>query len=546
MNVNLPSTIRPDDRDELVKRLYAVQQGKCFICEEQIDLLLHEGKLDVDHVQPRSGADGRSDPTNYALTHSTCNRTKQASDLRIARVLARFDRISQKAHHQGRDTPNLGDVLAEYGGARYDLPIVRLSKDRVRYTFKDLAGEDGTRVREADVFEDKLSRMSYFFALLPMEYIHHDPKINPRGVGRSLRALVEEFFKGNPQLHIGLGWVPLEADGDGRVMLFDGQHKAAAQVLLGQSWLPVRIFLDPDTDRLIETNTNAGSVLRQVAFDKSILRHLGNELYADRIRRYQRDHHLPADDESFSEADLVRYFAGEARAVRRYVVDAVRDRALQNSDNRLRVYVEFGGKATEKPISYSTVDKTFFSLFVGQEMLSSPIGQGTETGDNARVLEIEQITRLMNIVAEEIYEGRYDFERGTYQIEAKLQKGEDVPEGHLRAFRMGKEEVMGAWLPYVDSVIRQYYLLTGMVLPKVGIFQVQHPEPLWERLRAFVHNLSRLPLWNNRDLSIVAFGGRQTTGFWESVFHTGKTPQGTHVLPEPLSFLTLLGSDVLQ
>jgi len=162
--------------------------------------------------------------------------------------------------------------------------------------------------------------------VLPIEYLHHDVKINPRGIGGSLRGLIEEFFKGNPQLHVSLCWVPLEPDGDGHVMMFDGQHKAAAQILLGERWLPVRIFVNPHSDRLIETNTNAGSVLRQVAFDKSVLRHLGSELFADRVHRYQAAKGLREDDESFSETDLVRFFAGEARALRRYVLDGVRDR----------------------------------------------------------------------------------------------------------------------------------------------------------------------------------------------------------------------------
>lgn len=540
MVAKFASGIPTTDRPGLVERLYAVQQGRCFICEAPIDLLLHQGTLDVDHVQPRSGPHGKDDPTNFALTHASCNRSKQASNLRVARVLARFERISGKAHSEGKDAPNLGDILAEYGGGRFDLPITRLGDGRVRYSFKDLPGEEGHRLRDAEVYEDRLAHMSYFFALLPIEYLHHDSKINPRGVGRSLRGLIEEFFKGNPQLHVALGWVPLEDDGDGRVMLFDGQHKAAAQLLLGQRWLPVRVFLDPDTDRLIETNTNAGSVLRQVAFDKSILRHLGSELYADRIRRYQQAHGVGADDESFSEADLVRHFAGEARAIRRYVVDAVRDRITQHPDNRLRTYVEFSGKGADKPISYSTIDKTFFSLFVGQEMLTTPVGCGTETGDNPRLLEIEQIVRLMNLTAELIYEGQYDFERGTYQLEVKLQRGEDIPEGHVRAFRMGKEEVMGAWLRYVQLVIEQYYLVTGSVLPKGRMFQIRHPEQLWVRLRVFIRNLAALPLWTNRELSLLAFGGKQTTRFWEDVFTTGKSPQGAQVLPEALNINELL------
>jgi len=43
-----------------------------------------------------------------------------------------------------------------------------------------------------------------------------------------------------------------------KIKTFDGQHKAVAQFLLGAKKLLVRVFLEPNIDRLTETNTNAG------------------------------------------------------------------------------------------------------------------------------------------------------------------------------------------------------------------------------------------------------------------------------------------------
>lgn len=137
--------------------------------------------------------------------------------------------------------------------------------------------------------------------------------------------------------------------------VFDGQHKAAAQVLLGVDAIPVRVFLDPDPDLLLETNTRAGTTLRQVAFDKSVQRRLGRSLFLDRVERYRHELGRPAEDEGFSEADLVKHFKGESREVKRYAIDAVRAAITHHQDNRLVPFVEFGGKSTEKPLSYSTI-----------------------------------------------------------------------------------------------------------------------------------------------------------------------------------------------
>src|SRR4051812_40807646 len=103
--------LTPDERHRLIQKLHSTQHGSCFICDKPIDLKLHGDSMDIDHVEPLKlgGKDGEE---NFALTHAGCNRSKQASDLRVARVLARFERIRAACVEQNRG-PNLADVLAE-------------------------------------------------------------------------------------------------------------------------------------------------------------------------------------------------------------------------------------------------------------------------------------------------------------------------------------------------------------------------------------------------------------------------------------------------
>ncbi len=314
------------------------------------------------------------------------------------------------------------------------------------------------------------------------------------GISSSLRGLVEEFFKGRPQLHVSLAWVSTSGADEGEVQMFDGQHKAAAQILLDVGWLPLRIFVDPDLDVLLQANTNAGSKLRQVAFDKSILRHLGSALYLDRAARYQAETTRSADDFGFSERDLVSFFSGEAREMKRYIVDNVRDGFTHAQDNRLRQYIDLGGRKNEKPLSYSTIDKTFYSFFIGDEMLASPINYLLDVGDNPRELEREQIVTLMNLTAETLFEGKFDLEKGTYRIENRVQAGEDVPELHLRAYRMAKEENIYVWLGYVKQIVTTFYAVQGIPFVETALFQRRHPDALWNNVANYLKNLGSLPL----------------------------------------------------
>ncbi|MBX4918373.1 HNH endonuclease [Rhizobium bangladeshense] len=518
-----------DERAALEKQLWEQQAGKCFISGRPIEIGLDE--LDVDHIIP-SRDYGKDDPTNFALTLASYNRSKQAADLRVARVLARFDQIKESADSDDRGA-NLNDVLKAYGGASGTLRG-RISDTQMTYIG---GGDDKVTV---PIHTDRLSGMRYFFAVLPIASIHHDEKINPRPIGANVRGLVEEFFKGRPQLQVALGWINSGELPDARVNIFDGQHKAAAQILLGVTMLAVRVFIDPNFDILLTTNTNAGTTLRQVAFDKSVQRRLGSAMLLDRIARYRKDKGLPEDDESFSEKAIVEHFKGDQRAVTRYVLDGIRNAITYSPDNKLRDYIDNSGKGHEKPLSYSTIEKTFYSKFIGSSMLETPWNYRSDVGENPRTIEVGQIVRLMSLISGKIYQGKYDEEVGTAKLESKVQKGEDVPEKHLAAFRMAKEEIVYCWISYIGKIIENHFLMMGRVVDNQKLFQYPFPEQLWTNIGYFIDNLARLPMWVNRDASLTIFGGKQSYGFWQTIFESGSSPTGHKAMPSGLNIMEMI------
>ena len=525
--------LKAEERQALIAKLHATQRGNCFICEQAIDLVVHKESIDIDHVVPLNDK-GKDDPSNFALTHDSCNRSKQASNLEVARVLHRFKRLKEKLVAENR-SPNLGDLLKQAGGGNHQLGF-KLSNNEVTYSLAEL---DDNTLRIVPVYEDELSGFRFFFAKLPIQYLAHDDHINPRSIGPNISKLVEEFHQRRPQLHVPLAWMKSEG-GKSAVHVFDGQHKAAAQIMLGARALPVRIFIDPDPDTLITTNTNAGTTLKQVAFDKSVQRHLGSSLYQDRIQRFIRETGRPVDDLSFSERDLVNHFKGQSREIKRYILDAVRNGVTSDPANKLRDYIDFGGRGKESPLSYSTIEKTFYSFFVYQEVLETPINYRAEEGENPRIVESSQILRLMNLIAEVLYIDKFDPEVGTDKIESKLQKGETFKLDHLRAFRMSKEEIVYNWLQLVGQIARTYFITLGKPDPKDRLFQVPFPEQVWENIRKFLENLAVMPLWVNIDLSDTIFGGKQNNGFWKTVFETGRTPQGMEVLAQPINLIDMI------
>lgn len=431
---------------------------------------------------------------------------------------------------------NLGDILEEFRQGSHPLPV-RIENGKVLFSFTGVGRND---IQSVPLYTDSLSGFRFFFAQLPIEYVEHDGKLNPRTIGPNIKKLIKEFHTKRPQLHVALGWLRTE-DGDASaVRIFDGQHKAAAQIMLGARELPVRIFVNPDVDVLLTANTLAGTTLRQVAFDKSVQRNLGSSLLADRIQRYRSDCGLDEESEAFSEQDLQRHFKGESREMKKYILDWTRSSITHHRDNKLRDFIEYGGRGTEFPISYSTVEKTFYSFFIGSDLLSTRFNHRAEEGLNPRALEIEQIVGLMNIVAEEIFIGKFDPAIGTSRIESKIIKGDDVPEPHLAAYRMAKEEIIYNWLRYIKQVVQMAFVNAGIPYDENAPLQKPLPANASNSIRNFVRALKRLPLWINRDMATSVFGGKRNNDFWKQIFEAGETPDGQRVLGQRIDLIQMI------
>jgi hypothetical protein len=518
-----------DRRSQLEQRLLARQSRRCFICDDEIDLVLHKGQLDIDHIDPLAH-DGLDSENNFALTHASCNRSKGASNLQVARRLAEFERLQDQAQTEGKRGANLGDILARHGGATATLRL-RCENGRAQFSLPE-SGDN--RIHHIPIWEDSLSGMKSFFAALPLAYLHHDDRINPRSIGANIRGLIEEFQQKRPQLHVALAWWAPGEDGGGLVKVFDGQHKAAAQILLGAREVLVRVFLEPNLEVLLLTNTNAGSKLRQVAFDQAVMRHLGSSLYLERIRQYRSMRGLDENDWSFSEQELVKFFRGEKRAIERYIIDAQRDSITHDPDNKLLEFVEWAGKAADRPMAYSALDGTMFREFLYKKALESPIGEGLEEGTNPRLLEREQMVRMMSLFAEVFFVGQWDPDLGGRKLESKLQAGDPIAEGHLRAWRITREEVLGNVTRWMRLVIANYFAYTGKVFQEDRPLHTRLPDELWSRMRNFLESLAGLPCWVDRNLAQSVFGPKQNLDFWEKVFTTGRSPSGVQVLAKGL------------
>ena len=85
------SSLGKSEYEALTTKLLNIQNQTCFICCKKIDPIFQP--TNIDHIVPlaNKGTDAES---KFAVTHESCNKSKQDADLTIARILYALKRTS--------------------------------------------------------------------------------------------------------------------------------------------------------------------------------------------------------------------------------------------------------------------------------------------------------------------------------------------------------------------------------------------------------------------------------------------------------------------
>lgn len=301
----------------------------------------------------------------------------------------------------------------------------------------------------------------------------------------------------------------------------------------------MRLFINYDKNELLLTNQRAGKELKQIEFDKSILIQLNSRVYQDMVEKYQTAHNLKPDEFKFSEIDLLNYFANNTK-LKACIIDNQKNLVAKNTDNKLLQFIDFDGRGKSLPISYDAYNSTFLSFFIDNKRF---VDATLENENNPRLVELRQLTRLQNIIAENMYIGKFDSSMETAQIENKIAngKGNNISDDHLACFRYSRKEVMYYWLTILRDVVNYYFTVTGKHSAEIvkNYFKTEFDEQLWEHITNYIKMIERLPLWRDRSLSDTIFATKQSSDFWKSVFETGKSPDGQQVIATPITYITI-------
>jgi len=382
MAITLKRQLNDEEKQIILQRHGRV----CFATGHAIP---EQDSLHFDHIHAFA-LGGRSELENIAPMCEFHNKAKgmlPLEDFRIRLQLGEFfktgDRLTLKHLLKFLVCKQQVTAFGAHSVIIVDGAKVRLESSHGTFTY--------------DLMVCPITQWKYFYATLPVELIDSDDDEDQQ-YGLQPRFLIFDkvfglcrHFQSHPVLQPSIGRFA-----DGKILLFDGQHKVAALLWAGRRVFECKIYLDPDLRVLNQTNISAHDAFVQARFYASIMvLKLGTQFGKDFEAYKNRD-----DQETKSEGGFLTYLErvqdptmtrGERnKRFRSYLYNAV----LEDRENRLAKLVSKGNRSSnETPLTVDLISKSFFANFLND----NAVWDDMATAAYRRDAEIANNVTLMNI-----------------------------------------------------------------------------------------------------------------------------------------------------
>jgi len=454
-----------EEKDEILRR-YGM---RCFIDGHPIET---EDDLEFDHIVPLA-AGGPTSLENLAPVCRKHNRHKRTMSL-----------------SEYRDYLKLS-LFFEDGSSKYLDDVIRAKETHVGLPLQyeiDATEQSVTLYfnrgkRAFSLYKCPVTGWQYFYALIPVEYLKNDTDLQPRVLRKESMWGLYRHFQRNTQLSPSI----CRINDSGGLLLFDGQHKAAAQIWAGRKAVECKVYIRPVSKLLKETNLEAHQSYRQMSFYSSELM----TKYAD-ICGEDWNGYIALEGRK-SEKGFVEFLVNEkkmsAAKARGELEQAVHSRILNAPANKLNEFTSDTNRTRRQPLTHYRIKKTVF------RNLLSPIPSVAEfeSADDLRDVEEGNLVRLMTLIAEEGLIDRWNPELSDAV--------------HQRTERIFSAGAIRAWVRILQGVLNAYlqlYLKGPEEVQRILYRELSDEQFEWIRKfigRIFAHAVWDAPDTGDQDIS---------------------------------------------
>ncbi|MBZ0199577.1 MAG: HNH endonuclease [Ignavibacteriaceae bacterium] len=490
-----------DSEKEIVKKRYRKDDGSinCFIDNQPI----HDEKdIHYDHINPFIRSED-STLENIAPVCRKHNLAKKDMTLSEYRDKLEMENIFEKIENDGLQV-KLNDVLKYKLDDDFGYPVIyniNEEQNTVELSFyKDKQKLSLPDVKEYEIYYCPTTGMKYFYASVPVVNIMNDGKeeseleLQPRPLILPHLWSLYRHLRVNTQLQPSICRVTNSSP----VLMFDGQHKAAAKIWAGANKVEVKIYIDPELTWLMRTNLVAHDKLKQLRFYSSILADKLAQLYGANWQKY-----IETADKKTEKGfcHYIKYAEDKPdekpeKQIEAFLIISI----INNEENEFAQFIAPANKTGKQySISWDSMRKYYFRYFLTRPPLTVEI----DSKDDYRNLEIKNNIELLNIIAKHVLINKWNPNASN----ADHKKAE-------RIFRPGSIMV---WFPMLRDIIYNKLDLVNPDESKIILFR-SIPDEKWQIIDQFIKKLFSHPMWVDNDANIDVVLGNKKAELTKELF----------------------------
>lgn len=380
MAITMKRQLNDEEKEIILKRHGRI----CFATGHPI---IDAEKVHFDHIKAHS-LGGPSELDNIAPMCEHHNKSKGMLPLEDYRIKLRLDDFFAKGDRL--TLRHLLEYLKDKGDlTTYAQPVsAEITDNTITLSNHSFSGN-------YYIQQCPRTGWKYFYGNLPMDILNSDDDDDDK-VGLQPRFLIFDkvfemyrHFQTYPVLQPSIGRVI-----NNKILLFDGQHKAAALLWGGRKTFECKIYIDPDVRVLNQANISAHDKFAQTRFFSSIMiLKLGNQFGKDFEEYKNREDIHVKNETGFLEfleqkdASLTR--AERNRRFRSYLYNSV----LEDDNNKLKDLISVSNRSSnEQPITVDMLSKSVFACF----LYSEPVSDDMLSEKYKRESEFKNVQSLMN------------------------------------------------------------------------------------------------------------------------------------------------------
>jgi len=357
----------------------------------------------------------------------------------------------------------------------------------------DIFFDDKTRPSKVPLHTCPATNFQYFYLTVPVKYISNDDDLQPRPIdAKRLWAFYTHFIT-----HTQLSPAVCRIN-ENKILLFDGQHKSAAQIWAGRRIIECKVYVNYNVRVLKDTNLDAHEKLRQQPFYTGVLINKWADIFKEEWEEYS------ATSGQKSEKGFVLFLVnkGKRRAeALNMLTSSIINSVLEDKENKIGDFVAESNRAKATPLTINLLKQTIFKLFVS----SPPLEIEIDKSDALREYERKNILTLLNTLVDETLINKWNPDRND---------GE-----HKKSERIYSAGSMKAWVTMLRDIIAAVLRLYDEE-GRNNIFLRQIDEQTWGIIKGRVKKLFANKIWTDPsseiDVQLRVNNEKHVKGFFES------------------------------